>query len=338
MASDRRFGGVPGVRGALVAITVAIATSAVGLAAAAPAAQPDAATRAAARDLAEQAETMYKAGDFAGALDKYQRAHALVPVTTLGLRIARCFLKLGRFVDASEQYLDVTRMELPPGALQVHKDAQVTAEAERNELQPRIPKVTIKLEGDADDMLLDGKPFPAALLDVARPIDPGKHKVELRRDTKKVTQEFTIAEGENKAVVVDANAAFANAGATPPTPEPVKPPEAPPKKAKPVAGFVLLGIGGVGLAAGTISGLLARGKITSLEAKCPDRSCPPDAWADADGYSRLRTISIIGFVVGATAAGAGAVLLLTAPSEKKSATTVQPYVGLGSVGFVGTFQ
>ena len=326
MASDRYW------FGALVAAAFAIAAPTN----AAPPAQPDAATRAAARDLAEQGEALYKASDWAGALDKYQRANALVPVTTLGLRVARCLVKLGRLVEASEQYLDVTRMDLPPGALQVHKDAQVTAEAERKELQPRIPKVTVKLTGDVDELLLDGKTFQTALLDVPRPIDPGKHVLELRRGPKKVSQDFTIAEGENKPVAIDANGAFAAAEAPPPpTPKPVEPPP----RGKPLAGFILLGIGGAGLATGAITGLVAKGRVAALDAKCVDRSCPPEAWADADGYTRLRTISIIGFVVGATAAGAGVVFLLTAPSEKPAtATSLRPYVGLGTVGFVGTFQ
>ena len=61
-------------------------------------AQPDDATKNSARRLGEEAGDLYDKGDYAGALDKYRRAFALVEVPTLGVRIARCLAKLGKLV------------------------------------------------------------------------------------------------------------------------------------------------------------------------------------------------------------------------------------------------
>jgi hypothetical protein len=85
----------------------------------------DPSTRAAARKLGEDAGKLFESGDYAGALEKYNLADQLVPAPTLGVRAARCLVKLGRIVEASERYLDVTRIKLEKSALGVQRKALV---------------------------------------------------------------------------------------------------------------------------------------------------------------------------------------------------------------------
>ena len=68
---------------------------------------------AAARQLGKEGVEAYRANDFATALDRLTRAHSIVGLTTTGLWRARTLVHLGRLVEASEQYLEVTRMTLP---------------------------------------------------------------------------------------------------------------------------------------------------------------------------------------------------------------------------------
>jgi hypothetical protein len=52
----------------------------------------------------------------------------------------------------------------------------------------------------------------------------------------------------------------------------------------------------------------------------------------------MGTISTVGFIVGLVGAGAGVVLLVTAPkAQTTSAASVSPYIGVGSAGVAGRF-
>jgi hypothetical protein len=101
--------------------------------------------------------------------------------------------------------------------------------------------------------------------------------------------------------------------------------------------FVGLGVGTVGLAIGVGAGLAASKKYRSAETSCPDAGCTPSGADDVDSFRQLRTISTIGYVVGAVGIGAGVTLWLTAP---KQTTTVRTgvYLGAKSAGVRGSFR
>ena len=83
--------------------------------------------KSAARKLGNEAQKLFDAGDYEAALEKFNLADSLVSAPTLGLRAARCLVKLGRLVEASERYLEVTRMHLDRSAPMVMRKAQVEA-------------------------------------------------------------------------------------------------------------------------------------------------------------------------------------------------------------------
>src|SRR5690242_19879515 len=125
------------------------------LAAPAAAAPPEsadtAAARSTARKLGQEAVKLFEDGQWAAALEKFNTADSLVPTPTLGLYAARCLVKLDRLVEASERYLDVTRMQLDRNAAAIMRKAQADAVAEREKLLTRIPTLEIRLEGPAGD-------------------------------------------------------------------------------------------------------------------------------------------------------------------------------------------
>jgi len=297
-------------------------------------------TRAAARKLGEEANALFASGDYAAALDKYDRADALVSVPTLGVRAARCLVKLGRLVEASERYLAVTRMELAPKAPKVHHEALVDAQEERRALLPRIPAIVIKVAGSSEgsEVLLDGKALPPALLGIEQPIDPGAHRVEVRRGDRVTSQELSIAEGEKKQLALVPPEA-APAAAPQPAAEPRTvgpgPGVAPDRGGSSLRtlGWVALGVGAVGVLAGAVTGGIAIANKSALDEDCPDRQCPPSQWDDVESYDKLRTYSTIGFSVGVVGLAAGTVLLLAAPSEKAARRSeLRPWAGIGRHG------
>src|SRR5689334_620178 len=64
--------------------------------------------------LTTEAAALFSDGRYADALDRYQRADALVRRQTIVLRVARCLEKLGRLVEAASKYESIAKMELSP--------------------------------------------------------------------------------------------------------------------------------------------------------------------------------------------------------------------------------
>src|SRR6185312_7175077 len=85
--------------------------------AASASAQPvDAATKATARELGQEGMKAFDKGDCTTAVDKLTRAHELVHVPTLSFYAGKCYEKLGRLVDAEEQYHQATVDPVDPAA------------------------------------------------------------------------------------------------------------------------------------------------------------------------------------------------------------------------------
>lgn len=90
-------------------------------------------------------------------------------------------------------------------------------------------------------------------------------------------------------------------------------------------GFVVAGVGVVGLAVGAITGLMAIGKNNDAKALCPTGGkCASQEGVDAnDSAKSLGTVSTIGFVVGGIAVATGVVLVLTSPKSSEPGATAQ---------------
>jgi hypothetical protein len=95
------------------------------------------ATRGAARDLGADGVEDYQAGKYGEASEKLGRAFEILRVPSLGLWSARALAKEGKLVEASERYLDVSRLDATKGDTAVQKQAQAEAASEREALQPR---------------------------------------------------------------------------------------------------------------------------------------------------------------------------------------------------------
>jgi len=318
---------------------------AVALALATPArAQEDDANKNAARELAEQAAKAMEAEDWAKAQDLYQRAYALVPAPTLSLRHARALAKGGRWVEALEAYVRTTRARLDASSSPAFREAVEQASSELAELRPRVPRAVVVVKGvdrksSSLSVTVDGRPLAAALIGVPAPMDPGKHELIARTtDGREARATLEIQEKEEKSIEL----------ALPPAAEGAAEPSAPsakadaklsaPSSAQRTWAFVALGVGAVGLGVGVTTGLMATSKHQSAEDSCPEGRCVEGSSGadDAEAFRNLRTLSTIGYVVGAVGIGAGVTLWLTAPKRTEQAK-VGVFVGPSSTGLRGRF-
>jgi hypothetical protein len=258
------------------------------------------------------------------------------------------------FVAAQERAKRVLEQTLPRiGKLRVHVD------------RPPDATATVKVDGEV---------MPPPLLDVDRPTDPGAHTVEASAPGfRTVEKQIAVAPGSRADVVLklepDPSAPGAGAFVSPqaqqptfapelpapvspapvpaPVPPPAPPPAAPPPQSPPAEAtlarppintpaIVAFGIGGVGVAIGSIFGVLALTKKSSLDGVCDaNKDCPASAQSDINALSTNATISTVGFVIGAIGLTAGAIVLLT---SGKGGTSASAWLGPGSAGVRGEFQ
>lgn len=313
-----------------------------------------------ARQLGQQAQASYEAGKYAESEKQWAAARNLYPVApTLSLGLARTQAKLGKFVAAQENYNRIIReaAATPPTA-QAFKDAVEAAKAEVVAVSGKIASVVLSVDGPQNlTVTVDGQSVPTAALGFKRPIDPGSHVVKAEAPGYRSAEAtFQVAEGGSAEAKLrleksaEAAATPAPVVAPPTSTTPTTEPPAADKKSSSnkTLAIVAFGVGGVGLAVGAVTGLLAMGKAGDLDEKCgaDGKACPGDVQSDIDSYKTMGTISTIGFIAGGVGIAAGAVLWFTAPKETASAgsghyatvkPSFQPYVGLGSAGVTGRF-
>jgi hypothetical protein len=297
-----------------VAFTVALSVHA-------NAQQVDDATRSAARQLATDGSAAYQAEDYAQAYDRFNRAYQLVHVPTVGIWAARSLVKLGRFVEASERYLEVARAPLASDAPPEHAKAQKDASDEREQLLPRIPSVRVILQGaDPSEVFvsLNDQLLQAALMGVKRPTDPGKVRVKGVRGEQVVEASVDLPEGATKDVtLIFSKVSHVTPTAAPAAPTPV-PGAAPPALSASTPdhtlAYVAFGVGGAALVTGGIFGALALSQKSDLDGECPNRQCGPAFHSANDSYGTKKLVSGVGMIAGAALLAAGAVLYFTAPS------------------------
>ncbi len=144
-------------------------------------AQVSEADRTAARDLYVEGSQLQQQGHYAEALDRFQRSLAVFPTApTTAFRIAQCKMALGQLVEAAEELRLVATQPLPQGANQDFVKAKNDATAELAALEPRIPKLRVNVLPAGVQGLsvtIDNVIVPSALVGVARPVNPGSHKV-----------------------------------------------------------------------------------------------------------------------------------------------------------------
>jgi len=298
------------------------------------------------RELAKQAFQAYDEGRYEEAAEKSLKAYQVARVPTIAVVRARALVKLGKLVDASELYLEASRIARDPAWQAVQDEAQRNAERERAELMPRIPRLKIAIAG-ADPakvvVSVDNRKIPLALLDTEQVVDPGDRTVVGTFGQQQAREIVSPKEGEQLTVtltfeaVAAAPATGAIAGETAARQTVYVEPKKPIGTVKSL-GWTGVGLGGAGLVFGLIEGLSAKSKRTSLY---ETNHCSPDGTqcisalsGDVDSYNLARNLSVAGFVAGGILAAAGATLLVL-PSKKESQPSLALLVGPSFIGVRG---
>jgi hypothetical protein len=281
------------------------------------------------------------------------------------LYLAQAEEKQGHLVSARETYLKITRETLASNAPNAFKKAQSDAERLLEALEPRLPYVNVVVVPKGAQELavtMDGTSVPGALVGVSHPIDPGEHTFQATAkgmEGDPVT--ITIAEGERKNVELalrqsesapvegetteegsgTGTGATTGGGGTLAT----TPARSEGMSPWTLGGFIGLGVGAIGIAAGTYFALDSASLRDKADALCnlPGGECPQQNKSQVDSYDSdadaANTAAIASFIVGGVGVVGGAAALLIGAYDTSSTAEsgVRPYFGLGAVGVTGRF-
>ncbi len=292
-----------------------------------------------ARELWRDGVALYRAGDYLGAADRFDRAYELEHVPSLGIWVARGWSKGGSLLAALARYRELSEQSLPPDAPQKEWAAKRDAALELRELLPRIPMLAISVDGPVDDRLsvsVNGEPLDRDALGAPRMMDPGRIRISAVDGLRTGALELRLGEGEVRRVVLrlalPASASPSGAASARATKGEVLPDG----KGTHLVSYVFMGVGGASLLTGVVFGFMALHDEARLKTLCTKSHCPAALASDIETYEAEKTIATAGILSGAALACVGATLYIIAPSAAKSGA-LGVIVNARGAGLVGRF-
>jgi hypothetical protein len=276
--------------------------------------------------LGREALDAYQRNDWAAAYSGFSSAEALTHSPVFILYMARARRNSGALLDARDLYGRVVAEELDAAAPEPWRTAVTDAGVELAELARRIPTIAIEVRALApgESVVVDGKVIAAERLGSEIELEPGQHRVALRRvDAEPIEKVVTLIEGARRVVVtLETPPVFPPVVATPPRPPPPKPVAPPTRDAAPrergnpygTAAIITGLVGVAGVAVGSVAGIVALGKASDAKRGCEDDVCPEANEQHRDMAYDYGALSTVGFIVGGVGLATSATLFWVMPS------------------------
>jgi hypothetical protein len=356
-----------GSRRARITVT-GVSLAAVLLATSGARAEPSAADRETARSMMQEGRDLRDKNDLKGALARFKAADDIMHVPTTALEVARTQAALGLLVEALDTVATLHKVAEKPDDPQPFKDARAKADELDAQIEAKVPSVTITVtgaaEGDTPAVSIDGSSLPTAAVGLPRKVDPGHHVITAHAASGDAKEEIDVAEGDKKDVALTLGAG-GNPGEAAPAEAGNKDVVHTPSALTYTSGVVA----GVGLIAGTVTGLMSLSKASTVKSECTYMNMmqclPGQQTSDLNSGKTLATISTVSFIVAGAGAGVAIASLIighkapgaapaSAPPPDNDATPtepgadpaapapqsriqVTPWIGAGSAGVFGTF-
>ncbi len=313
--------------------------------------------RASADALFNEGQQLLTAGQLPAACAKLEESQRQDPKLGRLLNVAYCHEQLHRTATAWNEYNEAVAV-----ALQAHQPERETfARRRAAELAAKLSFVRLDPQAGANmtEVTVDGRSVPREQWAVPFPIDPGAHTLSFGAPGHRAqTQEVTVADAQTVRVVVGPLEPLpaVEAPAAAPAPEPPhaapEPAPAPATIPAPIVadnahvgrsntartiGWILGGVGVVGLGVGTGFALHALSLQHQADPMCPSRRCSARGLSLINDATTAANVGTAGFIVGLSALAAGAWLVIqplrsSAPaassaSPAKASARLAPYLG-----------
>jgi hypothetical protein len=304
-----------------------LVVAAVALSASSAIAEPSSAQKALAMRLFDDAEKLMASASYAGACPKYAESQRLDPQLGTLLHLGDCYEKAGKTASAWGAFKDAVEISA------ARKDAREERARQRlDALENKVPKLSIVVtsgEPEGIEVRQDGEVVSRVAWGTASPVDPGKHAFTAKAPRYKTWSKNVDVPSTGDTVQVTVPQLEPETAEKPsvqtPAAQPGEPVIATPVAAReshtPVLGYVVGGVGVVGLGVGGAFALRAMSKNSeSNSAGCVNNACPPDAKQMRLDARSAGNVATVGFVAGGALLAVGVTLILLAP--KSTATQV----------------
>jgi hypothetical protein len=321
----------------------------------------NASNKAAAEQLFQEARALMAQARYEEAIPKLQASLDLARGSgTLG-SLGVCYEKLGKLASAWVHFKEASVHAEREG----NSNRANTARAQAAALEPRLPRLTIRVASPNAvpglTIARDGNVLTSAMLGIAVYVDPGEHEVTARaQGYEPFSKKVTLAESETRMVEIPTLS---------PLPEPVPGDKSniPSSSGKPelgvteatadqsdgedpgrprrVAGLITGGAGAVVLTVGLVVGATVysarNAPFDNNECDRDTLICTPEGQAQIDKARNRANLSNFLAGAGVAAVATGAVLYFTAPKNRKEQRDAHlvPIAGPDSLGvaLVGGF-
>jgi hypothetical protein len=285
----------------------------------------------AATELFTQGRDLVKAGDFQKACPLFAESHRLDPKVGTLLNLAECEQRQGELAAALRAWQQAINL-----AEATNDRRGEVARARHDELSPRVPRLTVRLQSGAPAetaVFREKVQLGHASIGRAFPVDPGRHVITVtapgRRSHRIVV---SLREGEQMVVTVGPGPREQHVAAPlDHVPTPVQGGRSGTATSERALAYVAGGVGAAGVLVATITGLMLLDKRSTVDEHCDsDNRCDGKGLAAADDGQLLTPINTAAWLVGLAGVGTGAYLYFTTTPPEPS-----PGSGLLSSGLQG---
>jgi|GEM_PF-2005449 len=191
-----------------------------------------------AEELFRQGVVAKNRGDWQTACDKFKKSFDLEPAVSTQYKLASCHEHAGRLASAWYGYQSALKMNRHTPSHKRQRELDTSIRAALAELEPRIPRLRIRVEPTAEglELMRDGDSLaPASVLGEPLPVDPGEHTVAARAPgfTEQEVR-VTVTEGRTFDVVLELVAAASSHAVGQQLPAPAAPARRAPALSKPL--------------------------------------------------------------------------------------------------------
>lgn len=310
-------------------------------------AEPSATDKAAAEVLYDEGKAMMAEGKLEAACQKLAESQRLDAGVGTLLYLAECHERRGKTASAWATWREASSLAASSGQSQREKIARERAQ----KLESRLTRLKVEVPGASlvEGLIITrgGEPVPRTLWGSALPVDPGELLV-VARAPGRVEWSLSLNAAEAGTLVVkiptlapepvvppgprpptsaapltDAappTSVAPHATSAPPPPPTARPPEPSPNRR--AASVALLGVGALGVVAGSYFGIKTFSTWSEARSRCQGEVCGEGANSLSKDAATDGKISTVSFAIGLLGAGAGAWLWFTTPSDEGSGRTV----------------
>lgn len=309
-------------------------------------AAPSEADRALATELFNEGRQLMAAGKAAEACPKLAESHRLDPGGGTVLNLALCYEAAGKLASAHSALNEALAL-----ARRDEREDRVVIATERLAVvEPQLSRLVIEVPPNSDvtglEVRRDGADVARAAWGSALPIDGGEHQIVVRAPGRLewTTTIKVLAANDKRTLVVPRlepelappPAPTSGSATAPSPPKPVVEATAPARSGggQRTLGFIVGGVGVVGLGTGTYFGQRALSKRDESAALCKP-TCSVRGAQLSNEATANADLSTVSFSVGIAALGIGTYLVLSAGDAERAKVGV--VVGPGSAAVRGNF-